>query len=136
MNSIPEQRKRCRSIAYEAWDAACDVVEFCQVVAGSGTANLRAYWYSVAASRAACFRAHCQRHRSSLLARPAARLACSLEKGTSSEVPTLPYAQLTDAAPGEPAGIIRARAGARTLLWGSGTSTWNQPANPRKHERT
>lgn len=41
------------------------------------------------------------------------------------EVPTLPYAQLTDAAPGEPAGIIRARAGARTLLWGSGSSTWN-----------
>ena len=52
------------------------------------------------------------------------------------EVPTLPYAQLTDAAPGEPAGIIRARAGARTLLWGSGTSTWNQPANPRKQKIT
>ena len=44
--------------------------------------------------------------------------------------------QLTDAAPGELSGTIRARAGARTLLWGSGTSTWNQPANPRKHERT
>jgi len=52
------------------------------------------------------------------------------------EVPTLPYAQLTDAGPGEPADIIRARAGARTVLSGSGTSTWNQPANPRKHERT